>query len=86
MANGRTNYEDAIARFFPLIDRFDEQRKLQRPKFYVRLQGDIVTGCIMPPITLAFVHKEIEDVNSVEKVSAFIDKNISEGCILDGMQ
>lgn len=86
VASGRTDYGDALARFFPLIDRFDEQRKLQRPKFYERLKGDIVSGCIMPPITLAFVHKDIGDVDSIEKISTFIDQNITEGYILDGMQ
>jgi hypothetical protein len=86
VASGRTDYRDALARFFPLIDRFDEQRKLQRPKFYERLKGDIVAGCIMPPITLAFIHKYIEDVDSAGKMFEFINNNVSEGYILDGMQ
>ncbi len=86
VASGRTNYQDALHRFFPLIDRFDEQRKLQRPKFYERLKGDIVDGCIMPPITLAFVFENFDKIDTVEKAGEFIDQHIKDGYILDGMQ
>ena len=40
----------------------------------------------MPPITLAFVHENIEEVDSGEKILDFINSNITEGYILDGMQ
>ncbi|WP_375263524.1 hypothetical protein [Palleronia sp.] len=86
VATGRTTYQDAIEKFVPLIDRFDEQRKLQRPKFYERLKGDIVDGCIMPPITLAFVHDDVQSIDTVEKALQFLNENIQEGYILDGMQ
>lgn len=55
VAIGRTNYEFALSALVPLLDRFGEQRKLQSRRFYDRLRADIVTGCIMPPVTLAFV-------------------------------
>lgn len=81
----RTNYADALQRIVPLIDRFDEQRKLQRPKFYDRLEADIVKGCIMPPITLAFVQLN-SDIKSNDEALAYINSHIEHGYILDGMQ
>ena len=86
VANGRTSYSDALERFFPLIDRFEEQRKLQRPKFYSRLRQDIVSGCIMPPITLAFVSDNVSSIDTNAKALDFVNNHISEGYILDGMQ
>ncbi|NSY19071.1 hypothetical protein [Neorhizobium sp. AL 9.2.2] len=84
--SGRTTYEDALARFYPLIDRFEEQRKLQRPRFYDRLKKDILGGCIMPPITLAFVNVEMSAEVNIHTISDFIQKEISQGYVLDGMQ
>jgi hypothetical protein len=86
VVSGRTNYRDALDRFYPLIDRFEEQRKLQRPKFYQRLKGDIISGCIMPPITLAFVFESPDKISSNREAGEFIDENIKDGYILDGMQ
>lgn len=40
----------------------------------------------MPPITLAFVHEDATDINSNAAALNFINENISEGYILDGMQ
>ncbi|ATI82906.1 hypothetical protein [Sphingobium yanoikuyae] len=86
VATGFTDYEYALAKLFPLIDKFDEQRKVQRKKFYERLKDDILRGCIMPPITLAFVHKELSNELDKNEIQSFIENNISEGYILDGMQ
>ncbi|MDQ0321147.1 hypothetical protein QO002_003285 [Pararhizobium capsulatum DSM 1112] len=84
--SGRTTYEDALERFYPLIDRFEEQRKLQRPRFYDRLKKDILAGCIMPSITLAFVNEAMSAEVDIDAISDFIRDNISEGYVLDGMQ
>lgn len=86
VASGRTTYSDALNRLFPLIDRFEEQRKLQRPKFYNRLRQDIISGCIMPPITIAFVSDDVSDIDSNIKAMRYINEHIDEGYILDGMQ
>lgn len=86
VASGSTTYADALQRFLPLIDRFEEQRKLQRPKFYERLKKDIVSGCIMPPITLAFIDPTTSKSTVTAEIAEFVNRNISEGYILDGMQ
>ena len=39
---GKTNYDFAISHLLPLIDRLDIQRKGQNPKFYSRLEDDIL--------------------------------------------
>jgi len=83
---GRTTYAEALANFFPLIDRFEEQRKIQRPRFYERLKKDILAGCIMPAITLAFVDKKASSESNIKILSAYVKNNIENGYILDGMQ
>ncbi len=81
-----TNFNYAIDNIFPLLDRFGEQRKAQSKKFYDRLRNDIVSGCVMPPITLAFVNPDLSSENNPHTLSDFINKNIVDGYILDGMQ
>ncbi|WP_125933348.1 hypothetical protein [Kiloniella majae] len=86
VAIGSTNYEFALQKLLPLLNRFGEQRKIQSKTFYSRLKADIITGCIMPPITLAFVNEfngSARDENAIEE---FISNNIENGYILDGMQ
>lgn len=81
-----TTFDYAIANIFPLLDRFGEQRKAQSKKFYDRLRNDIVSGCVMPPITLAFVNSALSNNSNPRSLSDFINDNISDGYILDGMQ
>lgn len=83
---GVADYNFALEHIYPLLDRFGEQRKAQNKKFYERLRADIVTGCVMPPITLAFVDAANSHATEVELIESFINDNISEGYILDGMQ
>lgn len=85
VATGVTSYSFALENLLPLLNRFGEQRKIQSRAFYHRLKADIVTGCIMPPITLAFV-REGAKLLSCEQISDYINENIYEGYILDGMQ
>lgn len=82
---GVTNYKTALEKLYPLIDRLDIQRKIQNVSFYKRLESDIVKGCIMPPITIAFVNSEGEDKTTTDWES-FLTENISKGFILDGIQ
>lgn len=86
VATARTRYDHALSNLFPLLDRFGEQRKTQNKKFYSRLRTDIVGGCIMPPITLAFVSKKFSLEQETAKIESFVNENIKEGYILDGMQ
>lgn len=79
---GQTTYELAITKLYPLVQRLDIQRNLQNPSFYNRLRNDLKTGCIIPPITIAFV---IEG-GGQEVDEGYINRNISEGFILDGIQ
>lgn len=86
VGQARTNYRFALDQVFPLIDKFQEQRKVQRRKFYERLRGDILKGCQMPPITLAFVHESMAKSLDLSALSKFINDNIEQGYVLDGMQ
>lgn len=79
---GETEYRYAIARLFPLIQSLEIQRNLQNPSFYSRLRNDLKAGCIVPPITLAF----ISDVERTKIDENYINENIESGFILDGIQ
>lgn len=85
-ALGQATYQFAIDKLVPLIGRFDEQRKKQSAKFYSRLREDILKGCVMPPITLAFVSKKNSTSSNAGDVQAFVNRDIKNGYILDGMQ
>lgn len=83
---GMTNYEYAIKTLFPLVDKLPIQRRLQNSSFYKRLRQDLVDGCIMPPITIAFIsNKEILPSNEKE-ADDFIKDKMNKGFILDGIQ
>lgn len=80
-----TNYRYTLMNIYPLINKLDEQRKILDSKYYRRLERDILAGCIMPPLTLAFVSKE-NKIQNIEGLSNFVNQNISHGFILDGIQ
>lgn len=82
---GETNYEFTLDNIYPLLNKLDEQRKLLDNKFYKRLERDILLGCLMPPLTLAFVNKE-NNIKDIGDLSSFVEKNIAKGFILDGIQ
>lgn len=82
---GKTDYAFALEQFLPLIDRLEIQRKGQNPKFYSRLEDDMLKGCIMPPITLAFVGLKLNSKN-ISIVEKTITKKINNAFILDGLQ
>lgn len=87
-ATCKTTYAYALGNVVPLMQKLSIQRKVQSPKFYDRLADDIVNGCIMPPLTLAFVESNIEQFSG--KPSSFFEKyinaNIKSGFVLDGIQ
>jgi hypothetical protein len=69
---GKTDYNFAIKKLYPLIDRLDIQRNLQNPSFYSRLRLDLVRGCELP--------------KSIKDAEKYIDTNISTAFVLDGIQ
>lgn len=83
---GVASYEYAVDSIFPLINRFGAQRKLQDKKFYSRLRRDILDGCLMPPITLAFVVEDDVRLSNVADVEIYVNEKIESGFVLDGMQ
>ncbi|MFQ6243003.1 hypothetical protein ACLMPP_00735 [Yersinia enterocolitica] len=85
-ANSKTSYQYALEKFHPLVDRFLAQRKIQEQKFYKRLKRDILKGCLMPAITIAFVKNDVSEGLSQEDIQIFINENIDKGYILDGLQ
>ncbi len=82
----RTNYEYALQNIFPLIDKLEIQRTIQPPKFYQRLEKDLVNGCVMPHLTLAFVEENELSGGSIEHYSEYINTNIQKAFVLDGIQ
>jgi hypothetical protein len=86
VGTGKTTYQFALDNLLPLINRFDAQRKLQDKKFYKRLQKDLIDGCIMPPLTIAFIRKKGTPLLTSVEFSSYVNENISKGYILDGMQ
>jgi hypothetical protein len=81
-----TNYNFAIENLVPLIDRLDIQRNIQDSKFYSRLETDLVKGCIMPALTLAFIDDNAIKINQINELEEYVINNIKEGFILDGIQ
>jgi len=79
------DYEYALNKLVPLINKLDFQRNPLRASFYRRLERDIETGCIMPNITIAIKLNEslIEEHKITEE---FIDENINSAFVLDGIQ
>lgn len=81
-----TNYEYAINNLVPLISRLEIQRNIQDSKFYTRLEKDLVKGCIMPALTLAFIDEKAVGIKDKKEIESFIIDNINSGFILDGIQ
>ncbi|HLP14562.1 MAG TPA: hypothetical protein VK177_21705 [Flavobacteriales bacterium] len=82
---GQTDYKYTLEKIHPLINKLEEQRKLLDTKFYKRLERDILAGCLMPPLTLAFVNDKAE-IKDLDALSKFVAENIDHGFILDGIQ
>jgi len=83
---GETTYGFAIDSIYPLINRFSSQRKLQNPAFYERLRKDLLNGCVMPPITLAYVDAAPPSADDKNAAQEYANKNIDTGYVLDGLQ
>lgn len=91
----KTTYEYALGNLYPLINQLEFQRNPLKKEYYERLKDDIIAGCIMPPITIAFddseIYAEIElnrnnNNNNYDNTRRILEENISRGFILDGIQ
>ena len=69
-----------------LINKTEFQRRLQDEKFYKKLERDIELGCVMPPITVAFVMRDEEFPQSIEDCKHYVEANINNAFVLDGIQ
>ena len=79
------DYEYALEKLVPLINKLDFQRNPLRASFYKRLESDIQTGCIMPNITVAI--KINERMPLLDEITEeYIEQNIKNAFILDGIQ
>lgn len=83
---GSTSYRFGVDQLYELIDQLDFQRRRLDEDFYSRLEEDLVRGCIMPPITLAFVEKGFDSNQSQSDIQRYVNANIGRGMILDGLQ
>lgn len=90
VVTGDTTYKDALERILPLSGRLDSQRKILDTKFYTRLENDILKGCMMPPITMAFICSQDKIDSLADEDTELINKLIKEefpnGYVLDGLQ
>jgi hypothetical protein len=88
VGQGVTDYKFALEKLYPLIDRLGIQRKIQDPKFYDRLKRDILNGCVMPPITIAFIDTDgaINENATSAELTNFLNEGVDKGFILDGIQ
>jgi hypothetical protein len=76
-------YTEALEQLYPLVNRFEAQRKILDTKFYKRLERDILKGCMMPPVTIAFVNPDLEKEKDIKE---YVISNIDRAYILDGIQ
>src|SRR5690606_38880475 len=85
VANAATTYKQALESIVPLIGRLNIQRDALKTRFYSRLEKDIVRGCVMPAITVAFV-TDTATLGSESKVTKFVEDNLNDAFVLDGIQ
>ncbi len=88
VALGEMPYSFAIDNLVPLLNKTKFQRKIQDKKFYEKLERDILNGCLMPPISIAYITQEnqITDTSTIQELKDFIVENMSNVFVLDGIQ
>lgn len=86
--NCKTNIDEVKERLVLLINKFNQQRYTLNSKLYNRLREDIKKGCIIPPITIAYIVQNLNEIKEMEvnDVEKYINENISNAFILDGIQ
>lgn len=83
--NVKVSYEYALDNFYPRISELDFQRNPLNKKFYERLEDDIVSGCVMPSITIAIMDEYPEEMIS-EQLECYLQEKIQNSFVLDGIQ
>lgn len=86
VSTGSVTYQEAIDKLAPLISKTEFQRKLQDKKFYEKLEKDIAKGCVMPPITLAYINNKITIESDIKEIEDFFDAEFQNSFVLDGIQ
>lgn len=77
------DYEFALKYLVPLISRLDYQRDTLRAGFYSRLESDIVKGCVMPPLTIAYK----DDIDKETEINEdYFMFHLNHAFVLDGIQ
>lgn len=79
------DYEYALEKLVPLINKLEFQRNPLRASFYKRLEEDIQSGCIMPNITVA-IKTNGDRLKSKDITEEYINENLKNAFILDGIQ
>lgn len=79
------DYEYALKKLVPLINKLDFQRNPLRGSFYKRLEEDIQSGCIMPNITVA-IKTDGKIPCRDDLTEEYIDCSLKNAFILDGIQ
>jgi len=83
-----SDYEFARLFLIPRISELSFQRAPIEADLYERLYTDLLKGCIMPPITVAIISNAdvFSTITQITDAQDFIDKEISNCFILDGIQ
>lgn len=79
------DYEYALEKLVPLINKLEFQRNTLRASFYKRLEEDIQAGCIMPNITIAIKADNVMPQRE-EITEEYINANMNNAFVLDGIQ
>ena len=80
-----TDYDFALKKLVPLIDKLEFQRSPLRRSFYNRLEQDIINGCIMPFLTIA-INKDWDKTDSFIGKEFELKELIETAFVLDGIQ
>ncbi len=85
---GMTSYKFANEKLKPQTDRYRGQRKKLKSSIYEKLERDIQNECIMPPITVAYVLNNVEEINdkTLQQIEDIVNSEIENSYILDGIQ
>ena len=83
-------YEEYLRIARRIIKNNDFQRKRVRSSktVYSLLKNDLIRGCIMPPLVLAFTGKEIDSIKTIDNdiMGKILREKADEILILDGLQ
>lgn len=80
----KTTYEFALDNLCPLLDKYEEQRGSLSNSIYKTLERDMINGCVIPPLTIAYIENDLS--LSKQNLEVFINQNVNKAFILDGVQ